>query len=286
MKVVESPREAFQANYNFIPSELKVRYINALMRVGFDIIEVGSLVSPKAVPQVSDTMEVIRMLDFSESRSKLMVLVVNKKGAEMISGISEITHICYPFPISESFAKKNLNSTIENCLGTVDEILNISIQSNKTFIVYLSMAFGNSYGDDWSPDLLSEWVEIFRNKGIRILPLSNVSLEVDAEKISAIFTRLISQFPEMEFGLHLHTSDHLWFGKVNAAWLAGCRRYDGVINGMGGCPMTGKEMLGNLATENLIQFLKTKNEIPDGFDHRAFMDAGKLASEIFQERSF
>jgi hydroxymethylglutaryl-CoA lyase len=281
IKVIESPREAFQANYNFIPSELKVRYINALMRVGFDIIEVGSLVSPKAVPQVSDTMEVIKMLDFSDSRSKPMVLLVNKKGAEMISQVSEITHVCYPFPVCESFANRNLNSTIKSCLKTVDEILNISIKSNKTLIVYLSMAFGNSYGDEWSLEILSKWVEVFKNKGIRILPLSNVSLEVDAKQIAEVFTLLISQFPEMEFGLHLHTNDHLWHEKVNSAWLAGCRRFDGVINGMGGCPMTGNELLGNLKTENLIHFLKTKNEIPEGFDHIAFIEAGNLASEIF-----
>jgi hydroxymethylglutaryl-CoA lyase len=281
MKIIESPREAFQANNTIIPSGLKVRYLNALMKVGFDIIEVGSIVSPKAIPQVSDTMEVINMLDFSESRSKPMVLLVNKKGAEMISQVNEITHACYPFPISESFARKNLNSTIDHCLETIDDIQNILINANKTFIVYLSMAFGNSYGDDWNLDTLSKWVEVLKNKGIRIIPLSNVSMEVDAKQIADVFSRLIPQFPEIEFGLHLHTSNDNWYEKVEAAYDSGCRRFDAVIHGMGGCPMTGKEMLGNLATENLIQFIKTKNEIPVGFDQMALNDAHKLALEIF-----
>jgi hydroxymethylglutaryl-CoA lyase len=262
---------------------LKVRYINALMKVGFDIIEVGSIVSPKMIPQLSDTIEVIKKLDFSGSRSKLMVLLVNKKGAEVISEVNQITHVCYPFPISGTFAKRNLNSTIDNCLATIDDILDISTKANKTFIVYISMAFGNPYEDDWSLDILAEWVEVLKNKGIRTIPLSNVSLNVDEKKITEVFSRLISQFPEIEFGLHLHTSGHDWVEKVNAAYSAGCRRFDGVINGMGGCPMAGKEPLANLATENLVQFLESKNEIPEGFDHMALIEASKVASEIFNK---
>jgi hydroxymethylglutaryl-CoA lyase len=283
MKIIESPREAFQANNTIIPSGLKVRYINALMKVGFDIIEVGSIVSPKVIPQLSDTMDVIKNLDLSGNRSKLMVLLVNKKGAQQISEIDEITDICYPFPISGSFAKRNLNSTIDNCLETIDDIRNISLKANKTFIVYISMAFGNPYGDDWNLDILSKWVEVLKNKGIRIIPLSNVSMEIGEKQIAEVFSRLISQFPGIEFGLHLHTSEHNWFEKINAAYSAGCRRFDGVMNGVGGCPMTGKEVLGNLATENLVQYLKTKNKIPEGFDHMAFIEASRVASEILKE---
>jgi hydroxymethylglutaryl-CoA lyase len=283
MKIIESPREAFQAYHTTISSELKVRYINALMKVGFETIEIGSIVSPKVIPQLSDTMDVIKNLDFSGNSSKLMVLLVNKKGAQQISEIDEITDICYPFPISESFAKRNLNSTIEKCLETVDEIRNISIKVNKNFIVYISMAFGNPYGDGWHTDILSKWVEVLKNKGIRFIPLSNVSVEVDEKKITEVFSRVIPQFPEIEFGLHLHSDNQNWFEKIDAAYSAGCRRFDGVINGMGGCPMTGKEVLGNLATENLVQFLKTKNKIPEGFDHIAFIEASRVTSKIFNK---
>jgi hydroxymethylglutaryl-CoA lyase len=281
MKIIESPREAFQALNKVIPTEIKVKYINALLKVGFDSVEVGSLVSPKVIPQLSDTIGLIKKIDFTGNRTRPMVLLVNKKGAEQVSEFDEITDVCYPFPLSESFARRNLNSTIENCLETVDDILNITVKSNKTFVGYFSMAFGNSYGDAWNLDILLEWVEIFKKKGIRILSLSNVSAEVDAELIGQVFNRVTSQFPDMEFGLHLHTNDNNWFEKVNTAWLSGCRRFDGVISGMGGCPMTGKELLGNLATENMIEFLENKNEIPKGFDHKAFIKAGKLASEIF-----
>lgn len=285
MKIIESPREAFQALDKFIPTETKVKYINSLLKVGFEAVEVGSIVSPKVIPQMSDTIDIIKKLDLSGTLSKLMVLLVNKKGAQQISEVDEITHVCYPFPISESFAKRNLNSTIANCVETVDDIMNIAMKTKKTFIVYISMAFGNSYGDEWNMDILSKWVEVLKNKGIRIIPLSNVSIEIDAKQVTQAFSSLISQFPEIEFGLHLHTSNDNWYEKVEAAYDNGCRRFDAVMQGMGGCPMTGKDLLVNLATENLIRFLESKNEIPEGFDHQAFIDASKLASEIFQNHS-
>jgi hydroxymethylglutaryl-CoA lyase len=279
--ITESPREAFQANNNVIPLGLKVRYINALMKVGFDLVEVGSLVSPRLIPQLSDTLEVLEQIDFSQFRSKPMILLVNKKGADIISEFDEIGHVCYPLPVSESFAKLNLNSTMEECLGIVDHICNMATEKKKTFIVYISMAYGNPYGDDWSLDILAGWVEKLVTRGIRIIPLSNVSTEVDPEIIGRVFSEMISRFPGIDFGLHLHTQDAHWADKVEAAWNAGCRRFDGVMRGMGGCPMSGKKLLANLATENLVQFLHDKNELPDGFDHSAFREAGVLASEVF-----
>jgi hydroxymethylglutaryl-CoA lyase len=281
MKIIELPREAFQSYKEIIPTQTKVDYINSLLKVGFELVEVGSIVSPKLVPQVSDTMEVIRKLDLSENRSGLMVLLVNKKGALQISEVDEINHVSYPFTISETFAKLNLNTTVQGCLQTVDDILNISLKSKKTFVVYISMAFGNNYGEVWSRDILCKWIEVLKKMGIRIILLSNVSLEIDAKLIEDVFSKVFSLFPDMEFGLHLHTGDPGWYEKINAAYRSGCRRFDGVIKGMGGCPMTGDELLGNLTTENLIQFLDSKKEIPQGFDRMAFTKAGKLASEIF-----
>jgi hydroxymethylglutaryl-CoA lyase len=281
ISITESPREAFQAHPYSIPAELKVNYINKLMEVGFDVVEIGSLVSPKVLPQMSDTMEVIKSIDFSVFPSKPMILLVNKKGADLISEVDEITHICYPLPISETFAGLNLNSTIGNCLDVVDHISNMAARKKKTFIVYISMAYGNDYGDDWSIEILSMWVEALKVRGIGIIPLSNVSLEVDAKKISEVFTSMISRFPDIDFGLHLHTRDHQWVERVEAAYAAGCRRFDGVMRGMGGCPMTGNEPLANLATENLVRFLENKNELPGGFDHAAFKEAGMIATQVF-----
>lgn len=281
IKITESPREAFQACEKTIPTDLKVKYINALMKVGYDIVETGSLVSPKLVPQVSDTMDVIKKLDFSETRSAPMVLLVNKKGADMIAEVDEITHICYPLPVSETFARLNLNATIEQCLDVVDHISNIAIRKNKEFIVYISMAYGNNYGDEWSLEILSKWVGLLVERGIKSIPLSNVSVEADPEKITSVMSAMMATFPGIDFGLHLHTQDHMWFERVEAAYNAGCRSYDGVMRGMGGCPITGGDMLANLAMERLVHFLRKKNDLPEGFNEQAFLEAGKIATEIF-----
>jgi hydroxymethylglutaryl-CoA lyase len=283
MKIIELPREAFQAYPEFIPTETKVAYINSLLKVGFEIVEVGSIVSPKLVPQVSDTMEVIGKLDLTGNRSGLMVLLVNKRGALQISEVDEINYVSYPFTISENFAKLNLNSTVDGCLHTVEDILNISLQSKKTFVVYISMAFGNNYGEEWNEDILFRWIGILKRMGIRIILLSNVSIEIEPKLIGEVFSKVNSLFPDMEFGLHLHTGGPGWYEKVDAAYMSGCRRFDGVINGIGGCPMTGKDLLSNLAMENLIRFLQNKNEIPEGFDISKFIDTGRLASDIFRD---
>jgi hydroxymethylglutaryl-CoA lyase len=282
MKIIELPREAFQSYPEFIPSEKKVAYLNSLLKVGFEIVEVGSIVSPKLVPQVSDTMDVIGKLDLSENRSGLMVLLVNKKGAVQISEVDEINFVSYPFTISENFAKLNLNSTVEGCLHTVEDILDISLNSGKTFVVYISMAFGNNYGEEWNEDILFRWIGVLKEMGIRIILLSNVSIEINPKLIGDVFSKVNSLFPDMEFGLHLHTGDPAWYEKVNAAYMAGCRRFDGVINGIGGCPMTGKDLLGNLGMENLISFLQSKNEIPEKFDLEKFRYSSRFASEIFK----
>jgi hydroxymethylglutaryl-CoA lyase len=283
MKIIESPREAMQGIEPFIPTETKVEYINSLLKAGFDTVEVGSFVSPKASPQMSDTREVLKQIERTETRSKRMLLTVNKKGAELAADIDCIDTISFPFSISQRFTELNFNSTTDRLLETVDFINNLSDRSNKSFVVYISMAFGNPYGDEWNLEILLKWVGILKTIGIRTIPLSNVTIEIDKKLLSDVFSSLIPQFPEIEFGLHLHTSNENWREKVEAAYENGCRRFDAVMQGLGGCPMTGKELLGNLATENLIRFLESKNEIPEGFDHMAFIEASRVSSEIFNK---
>jgi len=264
-----------------IPTDVKVRYINSLLKVGYDTLEVGSFVSPKAIPQMSDSLEVLKKIEKTETKSKRMMLVVNQKGAEQASRIDSIDTISFPFSISPRFTELNLNSNTEKLLGTLDDILNICDKTRKSLVVYISMAFGNPYGEEWSLEILSDWVNLLNDMGVTTIPLSNVTIEIESKLIGDVFSLLIPQFPDIEFGLHLHTTNDRWYEKIEAAYQHGCRRFDGVMSGMGGCPMTGKELLGNLAAENLVKFLENKNEIPVDFDLTAFNNASKLAAEIF-----
>jgi hydroxymethylglutaryl-CoA lyase len=276
MKIIESPREAMQGLGRFIPTGLKVRYINAVLKAGFDTVEAGSSVSPKAIPQMQDTLEVIKHLDLSDTRSSLMVLVVNKKGADIIGAMNEVSCLSYPFSFSAEFLKRNLNSTYEEALDSIDYIANLCARNKKTLVLYISMAFGNPYGEPWLPEQLLESVEIMQQMGIGIIPLSNVSVPLDKKTITDVYSMLIPEFPGIEFGLHLHISDDHWYEKVDAAYRQGCRRYDGVIGGLGGCPMADKELLGNLKTEDLLEYMG-RNHITTGIDPRAFGHATQLA---------
>ena len=280
IKIIESPREAMQGIVPFIPTEIKVQYINAMLKVGFDTVEVGSFVSPKAIPQMIDTREVLKQIGTTGTRSKRMVLVVNKKGAVIASQIDCIDCISYPFSISPSFSRFNLNSSLEKQIESVHEISALCGKTKKEFIVYISMAFGNPYGDEWNLDILSEWIAELQNSGIRTIPLSNVSVEIEKTLINKVFSVLIPRFPGIEFGLHLHTTNIGWYDKVDAAFSNGCQRFDTVMQGMGGCPMTGTEMLGNLATENLYDYLSNKNEIPEGLNRDALNFARNLSQGL------
>jgi hydroxymethylglutaryl-CoA lyase len=282
MKIIESPREGMQSLYYTIPTERKVRYIQQLLKIGFDTIEVGSIVSRKLIPQMADTMEVLKQLDFSGTRSNRMMLVVNKKGAEIISVVKEITHISYPFSISPTFLKKNLNTTTEESLETVNEIANLCEKTGKQLVIYISMAFGNPYGDPWSTEILQEGIQVLKKIGVKVIPLSNVAIEIDKNLIKEILSLVIPEFPSIEFGLHLHTTNKDWQENVLAAYESGCRRFDSVINGYGGCPMTGKEMLGNLKTENLVAFAEN-HELAGNLDPEALNEAYKLVSLTFME---
>ncbi len=283
MKIIESPREGMQSLSYVIPTAKKIRYIQQLLKVGFDTVELGSIVSPKLIPQMADTIEVLKQIDFSGTHSNRMTLVVNKKGAEIISQVKEITHISYPHSISATFLKKNLNSTTEQSLETVDEIANLCAKTGKQLVIYISMAFGNPYEDSWSMEILVESIRTLKKMGVKIIPLSNVAIEIDDKIIREIFSVLIPEFPSIEFGLHLHTTNKDWQENVLAAYESGCGRYDSVINGYGGCPMTGKEMLGNLKTENLVEFARSHG-LTESLDFSALNEAFKLVTLTFMEQ--
>jgi len=281
IKIIESPREGMQGFPRMIHTEEKVRYINHLLRVGFDTVEIGSLASPRVIPQMADSLDVLKKLNLRGTSSNLMFLVVNARGTEILAGADEITHLSYPFAFSPTFLKLNVNSTVEQSLKSAEIVNSLCQKHDKKAVIYISMAFGNPYGDPWSIDMLVDWVGTLRETGVRIISLSNVSVEIDAALIAEVYSRLIPLFPEVEFGLHLHTSNHGWHAKVQAAYNAGCRRFDGVINGRGGCPMAGKEMLGNLDTGNLIAFAAEKEAL-GSVDKRALEEAQMAAREIFK----
>jgi len=282
IKIIESPREGMQGFSRIIATAAKVRYIDHLLHVGFDTVEIGSIVSPRIIPQMADSMEVLKKLDLSGTISNVMFLAVNDRGALVLAGIDQITHISYPFSFSPTFLKHNVKATVDQSLDTAEVVTNLCHKNGKTAVIYISMAFGNPYGDPWSIEILAEWVRKLHEAGARIIPLSNVSVEIEPKLIFTVYSTLIPMFPDIEFGLHLHTSNQGWYEKVNSAYMAGCRRFDGVINGWGGCPMAGKELLGNLKTENLIAFADEISVTGVRLNPIAVRDAYDMAGEIFR----
>ncbi len=255
MKIIECPRDAMQGiKSHFIPTEAKAQYINALLRVGFDTIDFGSFVSPKAIPQMQDTAKVLSKLDLSRTESKLLAIVANIRGAEEASQFEEINYLGYPFSISENFQMRNTGKTIAESIVLFDEILKISVKSNKEVVAYLSMGFGNPYGDPWNVEIVAEWTEKLSKMGVQILSLSDTIGSSTPEIIGYLFSNLIPLYPNIEFGAHLHTTPTTWFEKVDAAYKAGCNRFDGAIKGFGGCPMAKDELTGNMPTEKLISY--------------------------------
>ncbi len=263
IKIIETPRDGMQGIERFIPSLKKIGYINLLLQCGFDTVEVGSFVSPKAIPQMKDTAEVLEKLDLSLTKSKIAVLVANLKGGKMAAEFDQVDELFFPFSTSPTFLKKNLNATIKEAEKTVDELQDLCIKNDKKLVTYLSMGFGDPYGDEWSIELLHIWVDKLKSKGLSIIPLSDIMGDASPELIAEVFSQLIASFPDIEFGLHLHALAGQEHDKIDAAWQAGIRRFDTVINGMGGCPMTGKELVGNLSLETLLQYCLDK-EIETG----------------------
>jgi hydroxymethylglutaryl-CoA lyase len=264
----------------FIPTEKKAAYINQLLRVGFDTIDFGSFVSPKAIPQMRDTAEVLAALDLDGIRTRLLAIVANRRGAEDAAKFEQIDDLGYPFSISETFQLRNTNATIEESLVRVEEIQDICAASGKRLVVYISMGFGNPYGDAWNVDIVQQWAERLGAMGIRVLQLSDTIGVASPESIRYLFSHLVPAYPELEFGAHFHTLPHNWREKVEAAHQNGCRRFDGAIRGFGGCPMAKDDLTGNMPTEHLVAFFREAGEAT-GVDERAFEQAVRLALEVF-----
>jgi hydroxymethylglutaryl-CoA lyase len=280
VKLVECPRDAMQGLHDFIPTDIKVNYINQLLRVGFDTIDVGSFVNPKAIPQMRDTAEVLAKLDLSVGSTKLLAIVANQRGAEQACQFSEIQYLGYPFSISETFQIRNTNATIAESIERTKDIQELCVLHGKEMVIYISMGFGNPYGDPWNVDIVHEWINQLVPLGIRIFSLSDTIGCSNPQNIAYLFSNLIPAYPDIEFGAHLHTQPHNWREKIQSAWESGCRRYDGAIKGYGGCPMAKDDLTGNMATENMIYYFdEIMADLP--IDRSAFGRSMALAVEVF-----
>ena len=257
IKIIECPRDAMQGIKKFIPTELKVKYIQSLLRVGFNTLDFGSFVSPKAIPQMRDTIDVVERLDLTNTQTKLLSIVANFRGAETASSINSIDYLGFPFSISENFQMRNTHKTISESEIVLKNILEIVYKNNKKLVVYMSMAFGNPYGDPWNVDIVGEWTERLHEMGVEILSLSDTVGSSKPESISYLFSNLVPKFPQIEFGAHLHTNPNEWYEKLNAAHKAGCLRFDGAIQGYGGCPMAIDSLTGNMPTEKMISYFNS-----------------------------
>jgi Isopropylmalate/homocitrate/citramalate synthases len=281
VKIIECPRDAMQGiKSHFISTEKKALYINALLKVGFDTIDFGSFVSPKAIPQMRDTAKVLKLLDLSSTGSKLLAIVANVRGASDALAFEEIDYLGYPFSISENFQMRNTHKTIAQSVNTLDTILNLAEKKNKAVVAYLSMGFGNPYGDPWNVDIVGKWTEKLAGMGVKILSLSDTVGSSTPDIISYLFSNLIPKYPNIEFGAHLHTTPHQWLEKVDAAYKAGCLRFDGAIMGYGGCPMAKDALTGNMPTEKLLSYF-TAEKAETNIKPMSFESAYNKALDIF-----
>lgn len=259
MKIIECPRDAMQGIKQLIPTDIKASYINSLLKIGFDTIDFGSFVSPKAIPQMHDTADVLNCLDLNFSKSKLLAIIANTRGAEDACTFEEISYLGFPFSISETFQKRNANSTIAESLVRVDEIQNLCTKHNKQLVVYISMAFGNPYGDVWNSDIVIEWTKKLSQLGVKTIALSDTIGVSNKENISYLFSNIIPEFKGVEIGAHLHSTKESALEKIDAAYKSGCQRFDVAIHGFGGCPMAKDDLTGNLATEDLELYFDSNN---------------------------
>jgi hydroxymethylglutaryl-CoA lyase len=280
VKIIECPRDAMQGWSHFIPTAAKVRYINALLRVGFDTIDFGSFVSPKAIPQMADTAQVLEQLDLSGTESKLLAIVANTRGAQDASRYASVTYLGFPLSISETFQRRNTNKSIAEALNTVEEIGDICRASGKELVTYISMGFGNPYGDPYEEDLVRQFVDILVTLGVNIISLADTIGVADAPAIESLFTSISKQFSAAEIGVHLHSTPATARAKIEAAYRGGCRRFDGAIKGFGGCPMAKDELVGNIATETIISCMEDERALLS-IDKDRFLEAVGLADSVF-----
>lgn len=278
VKIIECPRDAMQGIHDFIDTDLKISYINQLLKVGFDTLDCGSFVSPKAIPQLKDTAEVLNNVDLDSTNTKLLTIIANTKGADIAKDFEQVKYLGFPFSISETFQQRNTNSSIEDSFGTVEYIQNVCSKTNKELVLYVSMGFGNPYGDPWSAEVVEHWVSKLHNLGIRIFALSDTVGGGNPENISYLFKNLIPAYPDSEFGAHLHTRPDNWKEKVEAAYNNGCQRFDGAIKGFGGCPMAEDELVGNMPTERLLEFFDA--QLPQ-INKPDFEMSMAMASKVF-----
>lgn len=280
IKLIECPRDAMQGLHEFIPTETKAAYINQLLKVGYDTLDFGSFVSPKAIPQMRDTKEVLELLDLQNTSTKLLAIVANTRGAVEASAYAQIQYLGFPFSISETFQNRNTNSSVKDSLETVKEMLSICKENNKQLVVYLSMGFGNPYGDAWSTEIVAKWARELVDLGVQILSIADTTGVSTPDSIKDVFRHLTSLFPSIEWGVHLHSTPFESVQKIEAAYDAGCRRFDSALLGFGGCPMATDDLTGNIATEALLMALDSKNVEVD-INREEFEKAKILASAIF-----
>ena len=280
VKIIECPRVAMQGIKTFIPTDEKVKYIQSLLGCGFDTIDFGSFVSPKAIPQMVDTAQVLEALDLSSTKSKLLAIVANVRGARDAAQFDQIDYLGYPFSISENFQMRNTHKTIAQSVDVLSEILDIANANSKEVVTYISMGFGNPYGDPWDIDIVGEWTEKLAGMGVKTLSLSDTIGSSTPEVIDYLFSNLIPIYPDIEFGAHLHTTPSRWHEKVDAAFKAGCRRFDGAVQGFGGCPMARDELTGNMPTEKMLSYF-TAAKVETGINWMFFEAAHNKATELF-----
>jgi hydroxymethylglutaryl-CoA lyase len=278
--LVECPRDAMQGWKDFIPTAKKIEYLNTLLKVGFDTIDFGSFVSPKAIPQLADTREVVSKLDLANSKTKLLAIVANTRGAEEAASFDAINCLGFPFSVSPTFQQRNTNSTIEESFKRIEEIQSICVRNHKQLVVYISMGFGNPYGDAYSEEIVFEWVHKITGLGINIISLADTVGLATPEQVFSVTNYLIKQLPQQEVGVHLHSTLYGWKDKIDAALKAGCRRFDGALKGIGGCPMADDELVGNMDSEQLIPFFSEKKLLKI-LDKAALEKSIQLAAAMF-----
>lgn len=280
LKLIECPRDAMQGMHDFVPTEMKAEYINLLMKCGFDTIDFGSFVSPKAIPQMRDTTEVLKLLKLN-NRTKLLAIIANERGAEDALTFEEIDYLGFPFSVSEVFQMRNTNSTVEQSLDRVEKIQNLVVTKRKKLVVYLSMGFGNPYNEKWSPDIVLNWAKILHeNMGIEILAPSDTIGCASSDSVQSLFKLLTLELPKVEFGAHLHARKENVNELIEAAYSAGCRRFDSAIKGFGGCPMAKDDLTGNIPTEEVLKYFLNK-KIETGIDMTSFDNAFQFSSQLF-----